>query len=483
MNLLQTYPQLKIIKEMALKKKCDVYLVGGFLRDSLLKKKKMDFDFALSHDGVAFARSLARKMKGSYVLLDKERGCARVCKKEKGALFTYDFANFRAKTFKADLKKRDFTINTLAIHINTLTEEDSLESVLMISPQSKKDLYHKKVRMGSAKIFNEDPLRILRAYSVKEQLNFKIEASTLSQMKKDKNRLVDVSSERIRDELFKVLASHTCGVYLKQMDRDGILEMVLPQIRIMYNCKQGTYHHLDVWPHSLETVKQLDVLLEVYVKDPELQDYLNESLAGERKRLHIMRLAALFHDVGKPDTRLRKNGRISFHGHEHVGKSIVREVSRMLKLSTKERYVCEDIVRWHLRPGYLSNFKKPSDRAIYRYFRDTKDEAISILLVSLADQRSTCGVATTAYDQKHHEKICLTLIKRYIDQSKEKRVVPLIKGDDLIHVFNLKPSPLFGRIVAHIEEQQNLKKVSTKKEALALVRKFINKGSKNAKSS
>jgi poly(A) polymerase len=241
-------------------------------------------------------------------------------------------------------------------------------------------------------------------------------------------------------------------------------------VRLMHNCHQGTYHHLDVWPHSLETVHQLDGVL-AEIKEGQVREYVNEILAGERTRAAAMKLAALLHDIGKPETRrLEEGGRISFHGHEHVGQRIVRLIARMLKLSTRERLVIEDIVRWHLRPGYLSNFKKPGERAIYRFFRDTKDEAASTLLVSLADQRSTRGPATTEYDQEHHEKICLSLVRQYFKKKNEKPLEKLISGDDLIRKLRLEPSPLFTRILTAVKEKQTLGEITTKEEALALAK-------------
>ncbi|HLF17619.1 MAG TPA: HD domain-containing protein [Candidatus Omnitrophota bacterium] len=472
---MEQYSNIKIIRDLARKKRLKVFLVGGFLRDLLLGRPKIDFDFAVSKSALKLAKSFSTKIKGAYVLLDKERGCARVCKKTKEGMATYDFADFRAKTFLGDLNKRDFTINTLYLDLNDLTVDPSLEAIIGDKKSAKKDLDSKKIKMVSAAAFREDPLRILRAYSLVAQLGFKIEKKTLMRMKKDRELLRGVSYERIRDELFKVLSSQEAGKLLKQMSRDGVLEVIIPQIRVMYNCEQGTYHHLDVWPHSLETVTQLDSVFRQFQDAPEINEYLDEPLAGERTRRSVMRLAALLHDIGKPQTKVREKGRTSFHGHEHVGKGIVRPIAKMLKLSTRERHILEDIVRWHLRPGYLSNFKQPSEKAVYRYLRDTKEEAISILLVSLADQRSTCGPATTEYDQKHHEAICLDLIQQYLKKKKEKPFIRLLNGDDLIRELKLKPSPLFKRILSEVEERQTLGECASKQQALKLARELVDK--------
>ena len=472
MPFLTHYPQLKTIQSLARTEKVKVYLVGGFLRDYLLKRQKFDFDFAVEKNAVPFARRIARKIKGAFVLLDENHGCARVVKKFNGQIWTFDFADFRAKTFAQDLAHRDFTINTLAVDLDAFDGNQEFNEVLLDKRGGIKDLENKKIRMSSTKVFKEDPLRTLRAFSLRANLGFKIDSKTLTQIKKDRELIRSVSHERVRDELFKILETDRAAQTIKEMDHIELLEEIIPQIRVMFGCKQGGYHHLDVWPHSLEVVAQLENVFEQMKNNVDVVYFLNEKLGGERTRRALLKLAALLHDIGKPRTQKKEKGRMTFHGHEHVGKDLTRVIAKMLKLSTDERYALEDIVRWHLRPGYLSNFKKPTERAVYRYFRDTKEEAMSVLLLSLADQRSTRGPLTTQADQRHHEKICLGLIDRHFAKKEEKPFTRLIGGHDLIKTLKLKPSPLFGKILIKIEEAQSLGKISTKKEALDLARKI-----------
>lgn len=471
MSFLKNYPQIKIIKDIAKKKKAKVYLVGGYLRDHFLGIEKTDFDFAVSRGALKVAKLFAQNIKGAYVLLDEERECARVAKKAKGKLFTFDFAGFRAGTFLEDLSHRDFTINTFSVDIGDLKDSSDIDDVICDLKKGLKDLRSKCIKMNSVGVFKEDPLRILRAYSLQATLGFKIEAKTKQQIKKDIALIRNVSPERIREELFKILSSDLAAMTLKQMHSIKLLEILIPQIRVMFDCKQGGYHHLDVWPHSLETVVQFEKLVEEVKSDFEIQDYLNNNadIQGQvcKNRLALIKLAALLHDIGKPDTRKKEGERLSFHAHERVGKYFVRDIAIKLKLSTKERFVLEDLVFFHLRPGYLSNFKKPSDKMVYRFFRDAKDEAVSVLLLSLADQRSTRGELTSESDQVHHEQMCFGLIKKYFEKKKEKPFVSLINGNDVVKTLKIKPSPLVGKILAEIMELQVLGKVKTKKEALA----------------
>jgi len=470
MSFIKRYPQIKIIQEIAKEEKVAIYLVGGFLRDYCLEKEGKDFDFAVKKNALKIAELFAKKIRGAFVLLDKDRGCARVVKKHRGELYTFDFANYRARTIMKDLLLRDFTINTLSLNVAALDVDTEIEDVIVDLFHGLKDIDAKKIKMTSSVVFEEDPLRMLRAFSLKASLNFTIEPKTLTQIKRHKDFIWDVSYERIRDELFKILETERAAENLEILDRIGLLERVIPQVKVMYDCKQGGYHHLDVWPHSLWSVQQLEEIFQRLKENDEIHAYLLQSMGGNRSRLALMKLGSLLHDIGKPDTRKKEKQKLSFHGHEKTGKNIVKVVAKMLKLSTRERYALEDMVYWHLRPGYLSNFKMPTNKSIYRYFRDTHDEAVSILLISLADQKATMGPLTTKKDQRHHERICLDLVAKYFEKKKEKKFVPLVNGNDIMKKLKIKPSQLVGKILREVEEKQALGLIATKKEAFDVAR-------------
>ncbi len=472
MSFANQYPHIQLIQQLAAKRRIQVYLIGGFLRDHLIGRPCMDFDFAVEKGAIPFAKKFADVVKGAFVLLDDKFGCARVVKKTSDGTRIFDFADYRAATFEKDLAHRDFVLNTLALDVLKLDPSADLDKAILDKTGAKKDIAKKIIRMTSAKAFKEDPLRLLRAYSLRAQLNFKIAPATLTQIKKDKALISDVSVERVRDEFFKILSAPETGTVLKEMDRDGLLEQIIPQLKVMYKVTQGGYHHLDVWKHSLEAVVQLDGALQEFKTDPEVQAYLNEEFGGH-KRFAVIKLAMLLHDIGKPQTRKKEKDRFSFHGHEHVGRDISRHVAKMLKLSTDERHMVEDMIRWHLRPGYLGDFKTPSERAVFRYFRDTKEEAASILILSIADQRATRGPLTSKVDEKHHVDTCRKLIQKFFEKRNETPVVRLITGHDLIKKLKLKPSPLFAKILSEVEEKQALGKVATKEEALGLARKIV----------
>src|SRR3989338_2980425 len=205
MSFLKDYPQLQIIRDIARRRKVDVRWVGGFLRDHCLGNIKTDFDFAVEKDALDLALLFALRIKGAYVVLDQERGCARVVKKNDGKIWTFDFSDFRARNFRRDLTLRDFTINTLSVDLAKLDGSTNLADVLADGKNGLKDLRAKRVRRVSVRAFRDDPLRLLRAFSLSATLDFKIDPQTLAQISREKNLLRGVSYDRIRDEIFKIL--------------------------------------------------------------------------------------------------------------------------------------------------------------------------------------------------------------------------------------------------------------------------------------
>ena len=252
-----------------------------------------------------------------------------------------------------------------------------------------------------------------------------------------------------------------------------MLKIVIPEIELMRGVGQGPYHHLDVWKHSLETIRQLDLALKEVKNDKEINNYLDEIISADRKRRALIRLGALLHDIGKPQARRREEGKTKFHGHERIGSDITEIIAKRLKLSNDELQALEKMVFWHLRPGYLADNEEISARAKFRYFRDTAKEAVSTLLVSIADQRATRGPLTSEESRITHEKACFSLIREYFRKQKEKKLPRLINGDDLIRSFRLEPSVLIGKILSEVEELQAIGKVKSKKQALEVAKKLV----------
>jgi len=493
--MLKLPPEYKnILKEVytfAKARRVKLTLVGGILRDLLLgrKKENPDFDFVIKKGAIGFGRNLAKKLRAGYVVLDKEHGACRVVKKNNGKIYTFDFTDFRKATLEKDLLHRDFTINALALEFEKVFTPAPLQkatpvkvrgfsdgdlSFSLIDPYSgQKDLKERIIRVVSRKSFCEDPLRVLRAFSLSSIFGFTLDKETLRLAKKERDKLTGVSFERIRDELFKVFSSQNAHGCFVKLDKLGILKIIFPEIKKMRGIGQGPYHHLDVWQHTLEAIFQLELLIQETKNNKQIQDFLNETISSDRKRKALLKLGAFLHDIGKPAALRREKGKTIFHGHERIGMRMAEEICKRLKLSNDEAGSLKTIVLWHLRPGYMADLEKLTPRAKFRYFRDTGREAVSVLLLSLADQRATKGPLTTRKSRIRHERIVFALIREFFLREKEKKAPRLINGDCLIKEFQLEPSALIGKILSEVEELQAIGKIKTKNEALRIAAKLI----------
>lgn len=466
---------LKDIYAFAKKKKAGLYLVGGYLRDIILKRKKEnpDIDFCIRNNSVNFGRALARHLRAGFVVLDKEHGCCRLVKRINSKTYTLDLTDFRGVDLNDDLLHRDFTINALSLELEKVFLPLDLNTSLIDPYCGRKDLKSKIIRIINKKGFDEDPLRILRLFSLSAIFGFKIEEKTLKLAALKRNKLSGISFERIRDELFKVLDTPFAFEYILKLDDLKILKKIIPEIEVMRGVAQGPYHHLDVLRHSLESLRQIEILIRDLKSNKQVQDYLNEPISGERKRRALIKLGVLLHDIGKPKALRHEDGKTKFHGHEKIGSQIADNIAKRLKLSNDEMNSLEKMVFWHLRPGYLADNEEVSPRATFRYFRDTAGEAVSVLLLSIADQRSTKGPLTTKDSRIRHEEVVTGLIREYFRRIKKKKLPSLINGNILMKEFKLSPSPLIGKILSEIEELQAIGKIKTKKEAIRAARKFL----------
>ena len=455
-------------------KKVKLYIVGGYLRDLFLGREKAnpDIDFCLENKAITFGQMLAREIHAAFVILDKEHGACRLIKRINNTTFTLDLTDFRGKTFEKDLFLRDFSINTLAIDLEEFLKAGVSVNSFIDFYGAKKDLKSCLIRVINQKAFDDDPLRILRAFSLSSILSFEIEKPTLKLIKLKKDKLSSVSFERIRDELFKILERPRTYEYLLMLDKLKVLSVIMPEIECMRGINQGPYHHLNVLNHSFEAVKQLEIVLKEN-KNKEIDVYLDELIAAERSRKAILKLAMFLHDIGKPRAKRRKAGKTIFHGHEKIGSDITLGIARRFKLSNNEIDALRKMIFWHLRPGYLADNEEITPRAEFRYFRDTAKEGVSTLLLSIADQRATKGKLTSKESRGKHEKVVFGLIKTYFKKQKEKKLPRLISGNDLIRKFKLEPSPLIGEILTNIEEAQAIGEIRTKDAALKKVQQWI----------
>src|SRR3989339_1182911 len=486
-------PYLKLITRQLNKYPQEFYLVGGYPRDLFLKRKKevFDFDFALSANAIKIGREIARSLKSGFVVLDEEHGSCRIVYNRDGQSCNFDFTDFRGSTcpersrrtalttsgrdILVDLSLRDFTVNSLGLDLKALGKAKKTEDILIDRYGALRDIKNRTIRVISELSFAEDPLRILRAYSLSAVLDFRIEPKTKILIKKHKDKITASAYERVSEELFKILNSKKAFATFKAMADSGVLDEIIPEVKAMRKVSQGPYHHLDVYRHCFEALKQIEGLFEELKRYRDIQLFLNRIISGTHTKRALLKLSAFLHDIGKPVSKERIKDKVCFHGHERTGRNIVRGIAERLRLSNDERNALDKIIFWHLRPGYLADLKDLSRRAVYRYFRDTQNEAVSVVLLSIADQRSTRGPLTRGANRKHHEDVCLALAKDFFRKSKEEKFIKLINGNDLMAELKLEPGPLIGKLLAAVDEAQAVGDVRDKAQAFVLAKKLIKK--------
>lgn len=457
----------------------EAYLVGGAVRDLLLERGKIvDLDFAVPGDGLTVARQVANALRAAFYPLDRERGTGRVVFEISATQVHLDFATFRGPSLEADLADRDFTINAIALSLDSAPH--------LIDPmQGQRDLEVGQIRAVSETTFDHDPVRVVRAVRQAIEFGFSIEANTERYLGQAAPQLVTVSAERQRDELLKLLNTPAPGQALQTLRRLGVLPHVLPEVEAMVGVSQPRPHHLDVFDHTAAAMDIWTNLSRTGWADifhrlqTEIEQYMNEMLAGNLPRYTLMPLALLLHDTGKPLTGSEEesNGqvRIRFLGHERESAKIARRVMHRFRFSNQASSFVETVVAQHMRPLLLAKGGKVSRRAIYRLFRDTGggtyQAGVAVALHALVDQRATYPPGQGQAEEEALLKVVHRLLTTYFEQ--RDQVIdppPLLTGRDLIEILGLREGYLIGRLLNRLKEAQATGQVTDKAAALAFIK-------------
>lgn len=470
------------------------YLAGGCVRDQLLGRHIYDLDVAVSGDGMALARRLANSFDADYYTLDRQRGVGRaILRRESGERLLVDIARFRGEDLAADLAGRDFTINALAVDVCAPATVIDLHGGLA-------DLEAGSIRVVSEGAIRRDPLRALRAIRQAAQLDFALTSETEALIRRDGTALAGVAGERICEELSKLLVCASAAPFLSDLDRLGLLCVILPELEPLRDLSQPPPHSFGALKHSLETVGGLEFVLDglgltvagrgtVGVRKsgggqelgklPEYAEevgrHLNAVVSNARPRLVTLKMAALLHDVGKPAMRTAdEGGRLRFLGHEEIGAKMAGEAFQRLRFSSAEARLGETIVRDHMRPLMLVSQERVSSRAMYRFFRDAGDAGIDVLLLALADHLATYGLESAGNGWQHLVGLVTQMLGYYWERETERaKSPPLVDGRDLLGSFGLKPGPQIGRLLEAVREAQAVGEVRTRGEAMDLVRSLL----------
>ena len=259
----------------------------------------------------------------------------------------------------------------------------------------------------------------------------------------------DVSAERVRDELLAILALARAAQAVRRMDALGLLAVVLPEVEPMRATAQPAPHRFPVLEHSLRALAAADRLLaRLSALAPfgdELAGHVREELAGGIDRAQTLKLAALLHDVAKPETRRTIRGRIRFFGHDVIGAERARVIGARLRLPGRVIDVLSRLVRHHLRPMHLVQAGVVTRRARYRFFRDLGEEARDLLLLALADGAAVPG--ESPFTTWRRSPLVRDLFAGWREERAATAVPPLLRGEDVMHHFAIGPGPEVGQLL------------------------------------
>lgn len=419
----------------------EAYVVGGAIRDILLDKPTYDWDFTTD----ATPQEIQKLFPESYYT--NQFGTVGITGEELVEQFNienynwqeeginpedvFEITTFRSeseysdfrrpdkvkwgKTLEEDLKRRDFTINAMALKSNEKTE--------IVDPfNGKEDLKKRLIRaVGDPdKRFSEDALRMMRAIRIAAELGFSIEEETLKAIQNNAELINKISMERIRDEFFKILKSKYPGDGIRLLHSANLLRHFLPELLAMKDVEQGGHHTKDVWNHTLD------------------------GLDGCPSNDPIVLFATLLHDVGKPPTFRKVNGEITFYNHEVVGGRITKKIAERFKLSNEQKELLYKLVRFHM----FSYDPEMTDAAIRRFIKRVGKENINkMMMLRIGDRRGGGSKATSWRLRELQERVGKLMYTPL--EIKDLKV----DGNDVAEILDIKPGPIIGKILEKLFEE------------------------------
>jgi len=426
------------IKEI---KEYDIFIVGGYLRDFLLGKKSRDIDLVVYGDGKKFASIFGIPFK-----LKEEFDEWRVLYNDR----IIDVLGIDCSIVE-DLKRRDFTINSMGMNLKTLEFFDPMNGM--------KDLKDCIIRANSAENIKNDPVRILRGLRMMAELGFTVEERTMNYFKEYSMLLRNTAPERIHQELVLLFsAKKTSDTIIPE-----IFDIIFPGFLKMKEIKGSVSTDKDLLTHSILSLYHLEEIIE---NDNILKKYRKHIKRYLKDKIYLLKIATLIHDIKKPET-IVIDEKVHFYGHDKEGAEWFKKIGRDLRFSNKEIDFIYTILRNHMWIHLLSTVEL-TERAIRRIIFRIGEDVIGLILFTIADELASGG--------DNIEKVmnvCNKILEYY--WTKKKEIKPVILGRDIIKHFKISPGPEIGRLLRIAQEAYIEGVVRNKKEAIDFLKKNIKK--------
>ncbi len=433
-------PVLLGIGELADSAGVQAYVVGGYVRDRIMKTESKDIDVMVIGDSIAFSRDVERRLKGTgLVVFEKFRTAQMTIGDVKVEIVgarkeSYDTASrkphVQEATLEDDLARRDFTINAMAIGINK-SKSAKYKFGELVDPFDGVDALSKKIidtPLDPAETFSEDPLRILRAIRFACRFDFSLAPRVREAIEQMKERLSIISQERITDEFMKVLSALRPAIGLKLMQDTGVMRIVFSEISEMPGVEQRQdHHHKDVFLHTLKVV---------------------DNLAQVTDNVWL-RFAGLVHDIAKPDTKKFIEGiGWTFHGHDEIGARRMKKIFQRMRMPMDKLPYVEKLVRLHLRPMALA-IEGVTDSAVRRLLFEAGDDFEDLMKLCRADITSKNKGLIDEYSRNYY--LVESRAKEVEEKDKVRNWRPPLNGDEIMGLFKLRPGKEVGILKKAVE--------------------------------
>lgn len=453
---------MNIRDDFVLKNIHEGYLVGGSLRDFFMGKTTCDRDITIKNADL-FAQKLAKEFDGTLVTLDSENKIYRVVLSDK--INYLDISEMQGNCIEDDLKRRDFTINAIAYNLADDSFVDATGGL--------QDLESKVLRHIKDENFEDDPLRILRAFRFYAVTGFDMTPELEAALKKHLHLALNPSPERISYEILKLFGGKYASKALLKMDEIGLLEMIFPNIKEMKQVPPNTHHHLGLFYHVVETVRQIEIIYEGL--EGEEKEHLDSVDFGGFPRINHLKLAGFLHDIGKFSTwTIEESGRHRFIKHDDVGSKMVVPILKQMKFSKKQIEYISCLIKNHIYPSNVIVAPDLNEKVMMRYVRKMENNVIDNIVLAKADRLSARGVDVTQEMVDANLNGLSTLLRFYLDKKSSLKPLPkLLDGKEIMDLKGIKQSPELGKIIKSLQEAQLNGEVNTREEAVSYVLSLV----------